>query len=656
MNTSAITNKIYSILGNQSESRFTESVHNYNGLRSEKISHDLLEEVWDCAHDGMLLTDSDGIITAVNTAFSDLVSMNERDLIGFPFTVIFDHTIDRKEIFDDYLKNIQQGAFIKKQDTVLQLNSGKYIDVEMLTSTLEDDAQEVFVLTEFRDISERKKWEQVLRKDENRYRSLFENSILPLYESNIDGKFINANVALLKLLGYETFEELRRLDLGKDVYANPEQRVKLFENLQRYENTKPNEIDLKKKDSSIISVLAHSRLVKDENNNVTGFEGALEDITERKMLEQKLLTNIQKLEITQEELTKLNSQKDKILAIVSHDLRSPFSSILGFCDLLKSDFSILSDSEKMEYIGFINDAAMQQLNLVNSILDWSRLETGRVHVKFVQLDLLKIVSETLTTLLGLAKKKNVELRSSVPENTFINADEQLLRQLLLNLVGNALKFTPSGGTISVNLMEDTNERLIIEISDTGMGIPASDLDKLFKMEEKYSRKGLEGEIGTGLGLPMCYEIMKKHNGLIEVKSEERKGTSFILTFEKRIQSSYKKVLIADDQKGNRLIISRFLKKIYEDCDPIFAETGTEALELLKSEMPNLIITDFHMPNMDGLEFIRKVREDEQMKNTPVILVSGDKMEHYGPSDSLTQVLQKPVSFGQLKGVLEKIQY
>ncbi|MFA5834094.1 MAG: PAS domain S-box protein [Bacteroidota bacterium] len=654
MSQSAVTTKIYSILQNVPVDQFAESLNNYTHYQSHKITPDILEMVWDRTVDGMLLTDSDGIIIAVNAAFCSLVNMEEDELKGLPFTVIYDRTVDRAQVFEEYKERVQRKNFTAKAEKKLQFNSGQIVFAEVSTSLLVDDAQEAFVLTEFRDISERKRWEQTVHQNENRYRSLFENSVLPMYESNIDGKLINANVALLRLLGYETFDELHHLNLEKDVYVNPEQRMKLFEKLLANPDARPTELELKKKDGSIITVLAHSRLLRDEQGGCIGFEGILEDITERTLLEQQILKNIQKLEIAQEELTKINTQKDKILAIVSHDLRSPFSSILGFCDLLKSEFHVLSDSEKMEYINYINDAALQQLNMVNSLLDWSRLETGRMQVKFQSVNLGTVASEIMITMLGLAKKKNIELRSLIPIGTFMYADEQLLRQLLLNLVGNALKFTPAGGTISIDLTEDSNTQLVVTVSDTGVGMPAEDLEKIFKVEEKYTRKGLEGEIGTGLGLPMCYEIMKKHQGSIEAESTEGKGTTFILTFTKQVPSTCKKIMIVDDQKGNRLILSRFMKRIAEDSEVVFAESGTEAIDLIEKTVPDLILTDYHMPIMNGLEFIKKIRNDNRTKNTPVILISGAEVGQFVQTDPMTSTLRKPVAFEQLKEAIEKI--
>lgn len=656
MNQSSLSTKIYSILSNEPQVQVQESISHYANHHADRVTPDLLEMIWDRSQDGMLLTDSDGMIVSVNAAFCSMMRMSEQELISFPFTVIYDSRADRKKIFDTYIEQVRMNRIPKKYEQELLLQTGDRLFVEIITSTLIDDAQELYVLTEFRDISDRKQWEQAINQSEQRYRSLFENSVLPMYQSNVDGKLVNANVALLTLLGYDSFDELLNLNLETDVYVNAADRLTLFEHLQFGGPKGTMEMELKKKDGTIITVIPHSRILNDESGVITGFEGALEDISERKMLENKLLTNIQKLELTQEELTKLNSQKDKILAIVSHDLRSPFSSILGFCDLLKNEFTSLSDEEKLQYIGFINDAAVQQLAMVNSILDWSRIETGRMNISFTSINLRSVVSEITTSMFGLAKQKNVTIMHSIPEGTMLTADEQLIRRLLLNLVGNALKFTPAEGTISIDCSSNTDRQMVLTVSDTGVGIPTADLGKLFRIEEKYSRQGLKGENGTGLGLPMCYEIMKKHNGSIEAVSEEGKGTSFILTFTKAVQSTCKRVLIVDDQIGNRMIISRFMKRLSEQAEIFFAETATEALTMMSTQSPDLIITDYHMPQMNGLEFMQQLRLNERTKNIPVIMVSGANLEDKIHTDGTTKILRKPINFNELKGVMQTIQF
>jgi PAS domain S-box-containing protein len=653
MNQSIISAKIFSILQDEPQVQAEESVFNYLHHQKERITPDLLNIIWDRVIDGMLLTDSDGKIVAANTSLCILTGTIESQVVGQPFTVLFDESLDHTVLLDEYRGWIERNIPVPPhRESEIVFANGKRCTVKVLTSILADDADEIFVLTTYRDITRQKQWEESLRQNEQRFRSLFEYSILPMYQSNIEGNITIANKAMVSLLGYGTVEELQMVDIERDIYVNPEQRKIFFENLQSEQSHLPTELELKCKNGSAIFVQAYARILRDEQEAVIGFEGALENITDRKTMERQINSTITNLESTREELTTLNAQKDKILAIVSHDLRSPFGSILGFCDLLKNEFGSLSDNEKVEYINFIADAAKQQLDLVNSILDWSKLETGRIQVNMSPIDSAALASGTVTSLMGLAKVRNIAVQSTVPAETFIDADENLIRQVFQNLIGNALKFTPAGGSITIGLKENNSDRTILEISDTGIGIPKNEIERLFKIDEKYSRKGLQGETGTGLGLPICHEIMKHHHGSIDVRSEEGRGTTFLLTLPKAKKRTFRNILIVDDVKGNRMILSRFMKRISDECSIHFAETGREALAMLGTVSIDLILTDYHMPEMDGFEFIRSIRSSDTTKKLPVIMISGDRIEYYMQSNALTMILQKPVLFSQLKETIE----
>jgi PAS domain S-box-containing protein len=653
MNQSIISAKIFSILQDEPQVQAEESVFNYLHHQKERITPDLLNIIWDRVIDGMLLTDSDGKIVAANTSLCVMAGTIESHVVGQPFTVLFDESLDHTVLLDEYRGWIERNIPVPPhRESEIVFANGKRCTVKVLTSILADDADEIFVLTTYRDITRQKQWEESLRQNEQRFRSLFEYSILPMYQSNIEGNITIANKAMVSLLEYDTVEELQMVDIERDIYVNPEQRKIFFENLQSEQSHLPTELELKCKNGSVIFVQAYARILRDEQESVIGFEGALENITDRKTMERQINSTITNLESTREELTTLNAQKDKILAIVSHDLRSPFGSILGFCDLLKNEFGSLSDNEKVEYINFIADAAKQQLDLVNSLLDWSKLETGRIQVNMSPIDSAALASGAVTSLMGLAKVRNIAVQSTVPAKTFIDADENLIRQVLQNLVGNALKFTPAGGSITIGLKENNSNRTILEISDTGIGIPKNEIERLFKIDEKYSRKGLQGETGTGLGLPICHEIMKHHHGSIDVRSEEGRGTTFLLTFPKAKKRTFRNILIVDDVKGNRMLLSRFMKRISDECSIYFAETGREALTMLGTVSIDLILTDYHMPEMDGFEFIRSIRSSDTTKKLPVIMISGDRIEYYMQSNALTMILQKPVLFSQLKETIE----
>ncbi|HAP34752.1 MAG TPA: hypothetical protein DCQ28_01980 [Bacteroidetes bacterium] len=615
---------------------------------------DILQLVWDNTSAGMRLTDSDGIIIAVNSVFCSLIHKSELELVGKEFTVIYSSNADIEELRSQYMRNIETGSFQKKYEKYLHLHDDTTIEIEVTKTELLDDAQERYLLTEYRDITERKRWERNVQESELNYRSLFENAVMAMYQSTIDGKFFNANSSLLKLLGYNSLSELRNINIDTELYVDLKQREEVVEAMRMKGEIKGKDLQLKKKDGSIIHVLLYSRAITVDSGTITGFEGTLEDITFRKEAEERISKYVVALESMQKELTKLNVQKDKIITIISHDLRSPLSSILGFCDLLTEEFPTLSDKEKVEFIGYIKESAEQQLSLVNSMLDWSRIETGRIEMTFEPIDLNIIGSEVVHSLLGLAKKKKIYLENNIPQGSIVNGDIKLLRQLFSNLIGNALKFTPKSGVITLLHRIESDGTISICVSDTGVGIPRGEIKRLFKIDEKYSKKGLNGEVGTGLGLPLCFEIMKRHNGTITVESDLGKGTTFLLKFPQQVPSSSTRILIVDDQRGNRLLLSKFVSRITKSTEILYAENGEEAEKIAIAKQPTLIFTDYHMPDMNGIEFIHKLRNNSVTKNIPLIIVSGDDIDNRIQYDAITLVLKKPINFKNFEKTVKGI--
>ncbi|GJQ20318.1 MAG: hypothetical protein HBSIN02_06730 [Bacteroidia bacterium] len=507
-----------------------------------------------------------------------------------------------------------------------------------------------------RDITDRKESEQRIREEQAKYRDLFRNAVQPMFRTSVDGTLLDANAALLRLLGYKDVEELARINMA-DLYVKPELRNQIKEAVDSKGSLIGLEIELKRKNGGVITVLEYSRALKDANGRLVGFEGILEDITARKALEQKLKQYVEALEASQKELARLNSEKDKLFSILSHDLRSPFGSILGFCEILATEGDTMPAEERNEFIRYIREAAQDQLSLVNKLLDWSRFETGRVRMDMRTLDLSTLAKGSVDGLTGLARKKSISLVSRVSKGLHVQGDEQFLRQVFDNIIGNALKFTPAGGAVTVEAEETGDGFIAVTITDTGVGIPAEDLPKLFKAEEKYTRNGLDGERGTGLGLSVCQEIMKKHGGDITVQSTVGQGTTFTLKFVSNSRRDGLAILIADDEEGARVLHSRYVRKIYPDAHIIFASNGREATEQALRLRPDLILTDYSMPVMDGYEALTELKRYAETKRIPVVVITGD--DSGSSRDALTlsgasAVLAKPVTFDSLEKNLRMV--
>ena len=509
-----------------------------------------------------------------------------------------------------------------------------------------------------RDITESKRTEDALRGSEEKYRSLFENSVQPMFQSSPGGELLNANKALLTLLGYGSLEELSAIN-AVDLYANPEARGELRQALETKGYLSNIELQLKRRNGQVITVLEHSRVLKDENGTVTAYEGILEDITARKALEQKLSQYLGALENSQKVLADLNSEKDKLLSVLSHDLRSPFSSILGFCEILMKEDESLTKEERMQFLSYVKEAAKDQLSLVNRLLDWSKLESGRVRMEIKDLDLSVLATRCVHALLGLAKQKKVELVSRLPEGLVIRGDEEQARQVLENLIGNALKFTPEQGSITIELAAAQAEGMIgISIRDTGIGIPEADLPRMFRVEEKYTRKGLAGEKGTGLGLPVCAEIMQKHSGTITVESAVGAGTTFTLTFPTNISKKEgMNILIVDDEEGVRVLHTRYVKRFLPQANILYATNGQEAIDAAQKHHPQAIVADYSMPVLNGFDMLVQLKKDAATKNVPVFIVTGEESKACVESMKLTGaagIFSKPVLPEQLGSALKSV--
>ncbi|MGD0591881.1 MAG: PAS domain S-box protein [Bacteroidota bacterium] len=625
-----------------------------NGLQN---AAKVLSFIWDNSNEGMRLTDEKGTIISVNSSYCRLVGMMFEELIGKHFTCVYAEMENREKMTRAYESRFKERAAEPQHEKRFVLWTNQILDVEVCDSYVESDDGHMLMLSQFRDITAEKITHTALTESESKYRGLFANSVMPMFQSSPEGKLINANRAMLKLLGYSNFYELAELDIARDTYADPEERKALTETLHQKGYVVNTEISLKRKNGRVITVLENARTVVDEDGKVISYEGVLEDITARKAMEKKLQEYVWALEKSKNALSDLNAQKDKLFSILSHDLRSPFSSILGFCDILLKENDQLTAEDRLQFVAYIQEAAQDQLSLVNKLLDWSRLESGRIRMEHVELDLHDIVRKNLNSLMGLALQKQVKLQTNLPPKVMVYGDKHMLGQVFGNLLGNSLKFTPPNGTVTVELIEEQSNHWVIGVRDTGIGIPEDDVHKLFKIEEKYTRKGLQGEKGTGLGLPIVHEIIQKHHGSISVKSVSGTGTLFLITLPKSKPEAGENILVVDDEHGVRLLHTRYIKRVLPNANVLHAADGTEAFQLAREFNPQAIISDNDMPDLDGLELVRNLKADPATSDIPIIIVTGqdsdsnrEALKQFG----VTAILNKPVTPEQIAKVLRSI--
>ncbi|MEE9461013.1 MAG: PAS domain-containing protein [Bacteroidales bacterium] len=279
------------------------------------------------------------------------------------------------------------------------------------------------------------------------------------------------------------------------------------------------------KDGNVIWTQSTLTPVLNAEKKIIRFVAVDTDITAVKKAQDMVNNHKAEIELQRDQLEKANITKDKFFSIIAHDLKNPFHSIMGFTDLLIKNYNDFEDTKKLEFLGLINESSQYANNLLDNLLHWSRTQTDRIKYSPIKFDLHSLVNEIQHMLHGNAEKKQLALLNLVPEASYVYADKNMIHTVLRNLVSNSIKFTPAEGTISIEAIPK-EEFIHIIVKDNGVGIPLDQHGKLFSFGEFHSTSGTAGEPGTGLGLIICFEFIKKHGRELSFSSESGKGTSF----------------------------------------------------------------------------------------------------------------------------------
>jgi PAS domain S-box-containing protein len=377
-----------------------------------------------------------------------------------------------------------------------------------------------------------------------------------------------------------------------------------------------------------------SRITRDAHGIISNRQSLLIDITSIRKNELLLDKNISSLK-------ELNTAKDKFISIITHDLRAPFTTLLGFSEILLNEKD-LTDDEKNEYIKYIYDASKTQLNLINCLLDWSRLQTGRIKIEPTRLNVKSIIGNAIAPLTGDAVRKNIDVKIDIPEDLYINADERLINQAILNIASNAIKFTPEGKEVHIYSQRFKEGLIEIVVKDEGLGISEENQSKLFKIDQKFVLAGTNGEKGSGLGLTLMKEIVEKHGGHVWFYSKEGEGSEFHFT----VPEAKNLVLIVEDELPVQELYKKVISQHLKNMEVKTVANGYEAISLLKDFIPALIITDHDMPLMNGIQLVDALYKRESNRTIPVIVVSAklnDEISRTYSKLGVHKILQKPIN-------------
>ncbi|MFH1118527.1 MAG: ATP-binding protein [Bacteroidota bacterium] len=511
--------------------------------------------------------------------------------------------------------------------------------------------------------------EEMLRFSENRFRVMYEESPLGLVLTDDYGVITDVNRAFLEMLGQtkELIGKTTFFDLIPKEYVRVKHEVIVA--LKYNRRAGPVEISLWTKDNRQVPVILNLVLLDDLTRNPQVLL-VVENITYRKEAEIELIG-------AKEAADRANMAKSEFLANMSHEIRTPLNAIMGFSELLTEQ---LSNSKQLEFVDVINKSGKNLLLLINDILDLSKIEAGKIIIQPEPVNPQSLLNElTRIFSLPIQEKKlgfTVKSDSFLPESLLL--DETRIRQVLFNLVGNAVKFTNKGDIVlscrSVSKKGDTSRiDLMFEVSDTGVGIPEDQHETIFQAFRQQEGQSTRKFGGTGLGLTITRRLVEMMNGTITVESEPGKGSIFRVWLYNVAVSSGKKtvslsedyakarsytfdnplILLVEDIDVNRLVIREMLSS--RNIRLLEAINGEVAIAMAREHRPDLILMDMQMPVMDGYTATRLIKADPFLQDIPVVALTASTMRSY--ADEVQAIcdgyLQKPVTPGLLVSEMAK---
>ncbi len=418
-----------------------------------------------------------------------------------------------------------------------------------------------------------------------------------------------------------------------------------FERQAKGEFSLAADLPIKKKDGSVFYADVNTATVKIAGKAY--LMGFFHDTTERKKMEQELQERNEQLDAQNEELQaqaqEMTAQqqelaektreleaaskaKSEFLASMSHELRTPLNAIIGFSELLLDGTAGGINAEQGEYLRDVLTGGEHLLNLINDILDLSKIEARKMEFRLGNINVADIISEVTQTVKPLVAEKKLELKTSIAKNLpLVRAGASRIKQVLLNLLGNAIKFTPAGGKITIKVSEAANW-CQISVTDTGIGIKKEDQGRLFEAFTQIITPGGKKE-GTGLGLAIAKQIVEAHRGRIWVTSEFGQGSTFFFTLPIAVkpdkviepESGQARILIIDDDQRARNLLRAWLEK--EGYAIAEATSAEEGIDKAKELLPSLIILDILMPDRNGWYVLQKIKSIPKLRNISVIIAS-----------------------------------
>ncbi len=627
-------------------------------------SEQRLHMVLDTVNDGITFSDEDGHFEVFNKTMEQITGYTKQEANAGDFNLkIFPDPVDRQHALDG-LKELLRKRHLREIESTITTKSGEQRTLLISTSLVETGGKQMF-LSAYKDITLRKRAERAQEESEARFRELYDEAPICYHELDLQGRIVRVNRKELDLLGYSSSEMI-----GKYVWEFAKDREKSEkEVLSKLAGTLVPEGSYERvvvrKDGTTVPVLIDERIVRRKTGAITGIRTTLQDITERKRAEEALQEAKEAAEIA-------NKAKSQFLAVMSHEIRTPMNGVIGMTDLL---LTTELSAEQREYVETVRTSGDALLTLINDILDFSKIESGKIELEFHTFEIRECIEEIFELFAPKAVERSLDLLywidPRVPQ--LVTGDKFRLRQILSNLVGNAVKFTNKGevyASATLNWKVGPECELAFLVRDTGIGIPQSRVDRLFKAFSQVDSSTTRKYGGTGLGLAISARLVELMNGHLWVDSEEGVGSKFFFTVKlavpaesfamptvvvrgKTPELQNKRVLIVDDNSTNLKILR--LQCEHWGMVPRTSVSPQEALEWIRKGDPfDIAILDLLMPSMTGVQLALEIVSVKDRRPFPLLLMSSagtQEKEIREHRDLFAGTLGKPIRQEQLFRVL-----
>ncbi|TMH13703.1 MAG: response regulator [Betaproteobacteria bacterium] len=491
-----------------------------------------------------------------------------------------------------------------------------------------------------------------LRRSEENYRGIYANAVEGIWRVALDGRVLSANPAMARILGYDSPEDLlvSVTNIREQLYVHAEERDRFLPEILERGAVAGRDFLFYRKDRSVVWLSSSVRVVRDDTGKVLYSEGFVTDATERKHAEEELRRHRDNLEeLIKERTAELiaakeraevaNRAKSVFLASMSHELRTPLNAVLGYAEILQRDAGLTD--RQASGLSTIQHSGQHLLMLINDVLDLAKVEAGKLDLDPSAVSLVEFLPAIADIVRIQAEEKNLAFNLTMPTELpkAVRVDEKRLRQVLLNLLGNAMKFTDRGQVrLGVRCVAGGTAQatLRFEVEDSGVGIAPDQIDGIFRpfeqVGEAQRRLG-----GTGLGLAISRQLVRLMGSDIRVDSSPGKGSLFWFDLVVPLleaaaaspaapslvgyEGPRRKLLVVDDVASNRNMLLDMLHPLgFETCE---AADGSEALAQMDDVNPDLVLMDVLMPVMDGLEAMRRMRQNPTWARVPVIAISAN---------------------------------